>query len=59
MKDDYTTNSHYLTYTFLFKSLGEFNFFILGMEGLNVKPSVVQIKEPDTESLGFHIKKYF
>ena len=23
MKDDYTTNSHYLTYTFLFKGLGE------------------------------------
>ena len=34
MKDDYTTNSHYLTYTFLFKRMGEFNFFILGMEGL-------------------------
>ena len=23
MKDDYTTNSHYLTYTFLFERLGE------------------------------------
>ena len=26
MKDDYTTNSHSITYTFLFKSLGEFTF---------------------------------
>ena len=26
MQDDYTTNSHYLTYTFLFKRLGECTF---------------------------------
>ena len=26
MKDDYTTNSHYLTYAILFKKLGEFTF---------------------------------
>ena len=35
MKDDYTNNSHYLTYTFLFKRLGECNFLILEMKGLN------------------------
>ena len=31
MKDDYTTNSHYLTYTFLFKRLGECTFLNLGL----------------------------
>ena len=37
MKGAYTTNSHYITYTFLFKRLGECNFLILGMTGLNAK----------------------
>ena len=35
MKDDYTTKSHYLTYVFLFKRLGECTFLNLGVEGLN------------------------
>ena len=29
MKDGYATNPHYLTYTFLFKRLGEFTFCTL------------------------------
>ena len=32
MKDDYTINSHYLTYTFLFKRLGECTFWTYGSE---------------------------
>ena len=35
MKVDYTTNSHYLTYTFLFKRLGECAFLNLGVKGLS------------------------
>ena len=31
-KDDYTTNSHYLTYTFLFQQLGECTFELLGVK---------------------------
>ena len=34
MKDDYTTNSHYLLHTFLFQRLGEFTFLSLGVKGL-------------------------
>ena len=37
MKYVYTTNSPYLTYAFLFKRLGEGNFFILGVKGLKTK----------------------
>ena len=32
MKDDYTTNSHYLTYTYLFRRLGECILFELRSE---------------------------
>ena len=34
MKDDYSTNSHYLTDTFLFKGFGECTFLNLGVKGL-------------------------
>ena len=34
MKDDYTTNSQYLAYTFVLKSLGEFTYLNLGVKGL-------------------------
>ena len=34
MKNDYTANSHYLTYTFLFRRLEECTFFNLGVKGL-------------------------
>ena len=40
MKDDYTTNSHYLTYTFLFRKVGRMYFLILGVKGL-IEPSDV------------------
>ena len=33
MKDDYTTNSHYLTYTFLSKGDGRMYFLSLGVKG--------------------------
>ena len=36
MKDNYTTNSHNLTNTFLFKRLGEFYSLISGVKGLIV-----------------------
>ena len=39
MKDDYTTNSHYLTYTFLFRGLGECYFLNLGVRGLIITVS--------------------
>ena len=36
MKDDSTTNSHYITYTFLFERLGEFMYFwSLGVKWLS------------------------
>ena len=34
MKDDYTTNSHYLTYTLLFRKVGRMYFLNLEVEGL-------------------------
>ena len=34
MKDDHTTNSHYLPYTFLVKRLGECTFLTDGVKGL-------------------------
>ena len=36
MKDDYATNSHYLTYTFLFERCGRMYFLSLGVKGLKV-----------------------
>ena len=36
MKDDYTTNSHYLTYTFLFRTLGECTFRALEWKGWRI-----------------------
>ena len=36
MKDDYNTNSHYLTYTFLFRKVGRMYFLNLGVKGLNI-----------------------
>ena len=33
---DYTTNSHYLTYIFLYKTLGERTFLNLGVKGLDL-----------------------
>ena len=35
MKDDYTTNSHYLTYTFILKGDGRMYFLSLGVKALN------------------------
>ena len=34
MKDDFTTNSHYLIYTFLFRKVGRMYFLNLGVKGL-------------------------
>ena len=34
MKDDYTSNSHYLTCTFLFREVGRMFFLNLRMKGL-------------------------
>ena len=38
MNDDYTTDSHWNTYTFLLKDFWECNFLILGMKGLKLLP---------------------
>ena len=38
MKDDYTTNSHYLTITFLFRRAGEMYILNLGVKGLLAFP---------------------
>ena len=37
MKDDYTTNSHYITYTFIFRKVGRMYFFNLGVKGLIIQ----------------------
>ena len=36
MKDDYTTNSHYITYKFLFRKAGRVYFLNLGVKGLSL-----------------------
>ena len=41
MKDDYTTISHIITYTFLFKRLGECTFLNLGVKGLTHSADVI------------------
>ena len=50
MKDNYTTNSHYLMYTFLFKRLGECILFERGSEG--VKPVAAISGKPGNPKLG-------
>ena len=40
MKDDYTTNSHYLIYTFLFRKVGRMYFLNLGVNPVPVQPDV-------------------
>ena len=35
MKDDYTTNSQYITYTFSFRKVGRMYFLSLGVKGSN------------------------
>ena len=42
MEDYHTTNSHYITYTFLLKRLGECTFLNLGVKGLKPSPVVRQ-----------------
>ena len=45
MKDDYNTNSHYLTYTFLFRKVGRMYFLNLGVKGLKgdkIKINIIQ-----------------
>ena len=37
MKDDCTTNSHYLTYTFLFRKVVRMYFLNLGVKGLSTR----------------------
>ena len=46
MKDDYTTNSHYLTHTFLFRKVGRMYFLNLGAKGLKyeTKPKKAERK---------------
>ena len=41
LKDEYTTNSHYCTYAFLFKRLGEMYFLNLGVKGLTQRSILV------------------
>ena len=36
MRDDYTTNSHYLTHTFLFRKVRRMYFLSLGVKGVSV-----------------------
>ena len=45
MKDDYTTNTHYLAYTFLFKRLGECTLLNLGVKGLKKLVTVKDLGE--------------
>ena len=40
MEDDYTTKSHYPTYTFIFRKVGRMYVLNLGVEGLIVLPAV-------------------
>ena len=52
LKNDYTTNSHYLTYTFLFKKDGRMYFLNLGVKGLT--DHSVSSCIPQTELKGWH-----
>ena len=48
MEDDYTTNSHYLTYTILFRKVGRMYLLSLGVKGLiNSIMVVKQLEERD------------
>ena len=53
MKGDYTANSHYLTYTFLFERLGECSFLDLGVKGLKKTKffNLYNIKTEQTHSI--------
>ena len=44
MKDDYTTDSHYLAYTFLFGKVGRMQRFYLGSERVRVYFSNLGLK---------------
>ena len=41
MKDDYTTNSHYITYTFSLYEVGRMYFLDLGVKGLTFLSSAI------------------
>ena len=43
MKDDYTINSHCLTYTFLLKKVGRMYFLNLGVEGFIKVPGSCKV----------------
>ena len=47
MNDEYTTNSHYLTYTFFFKKVGRMYFLNLGVKGLNISDPVFSAQRDD------------
>ena len=56
MKDDYTTNSHYLTYTFLFKRLGECTFWTYGSE--RERTLSIKIKTTHTQKRGERMPQF-
>ena len=49
MKDDYNTNSHYLTYTFIFRKVGRMYFLNLGMKGLKSRIRLIGLRATGTE----------
>ena len=55
------TNSHYLTYTFLFRKVGRMYFLNLGVKGLKIKNSewVSEQKYVDIANLKKNVDKYF
>ena len=54
LKDDYTTNSHYLTHTFLFRKVGRTSFLNLGVKGVMLHGSTVPWK-----SIGLYSRLYW
>ena len=61
MRDDYTTNSHYLTPTFLFRRVGRMYFLNLGVKGLigsgrikNKQPNLISRKCRETAFRSWH-----
>ena len=58
MKDDFTTNSHYLIYTFLFRKVGRMYFLNLGVKGLNVRVKGLSFTLSKEREIDPNVKKF-
>ena len=58
MKNDYATNSHYLTYTFLFKKVGRILIYFLSLVVKGLKQTHVHFPACSSNLQGEHSQKY-